>query len=203
MSADGLVILEEEMMDGIDNRKDVLLLLLFAPGSNGEDSEPIIGRTRLMKLLYLANHEYDIADLLGLSDKWYRFEPYHYGPFSKDVFDDVDFLKNVDLIETRDNGPQSIPGLWEEERASEEAAEDIEDGFVKINMYEEESHQLTEKGKAFVFEKLLSHMDDDVWNKIRTLKQKEGSLSLSTLLRYVYSKFPESAKESTLHHLKT
>ena len=37
----------------IDNRKDVLLLLLLSPGQSQEKNEPISGRTRYMKLVYL------------------------------------------------------------------------------------------------------------------------------------------------------
>jgi hypothetical protein len=41
----------------INNRRDVLLLLLYSPGKRGAINEPIVGRTRLVKMLFLFSKE--------------------------------------------------------------------------------------------------------------------------------------------------
>jgi len=50
-----------------------------------EDSEPIEGITRFMKLVFLAQEE-------GLDDDLYEFEAAQYGPFSKSLYSHIDSL---------------------------------------------------------------------------------------------------------------
>ena len=44
-------------MATLNNRKDILLLLLYSPGKTGNPNEPIVGRTRLIKMLFLFKKE--------------------------------------------------------------------------------------------------------------------------------------------------
>ena len=37
----------------INNRRDILLLLLYSPGQYEEINRPIVGRTKLVKMLFL------------------------------------------------------------------------------------------------------------------------------------------------------
>ena len=37
----------------INNRKDILLLLLYSPGVTEQINEPIKGRTRILKILFI------------------------------------------------------------------------------------------------------------------------------------------------------
>jgi len=41
----------------ITNRRDILLLLLYSPGVSSQVNEPIAGRTRLVKMLFLFKKE--------------------------------------------------------------------------------------------------------------------------------------------------
>ena len=186
-------------MGKVDNRKDLLLLLLFSPGSSGEDGEPIDGRTRLMKMLYLLQKEYQINEALNLKHG-YSFQAYHYGPFSKDVYDDIGFLENVGFIEASSKGLAGPVDQNEEERLVEdvsigESEEDV--GFV----FEEERYKLTREGLAFVEKELAPDVPDHVFELIKDLKINFAELPLSSLLRYVYSKHPESAEKTKLEYL--
>ena len=44
-------------MPKLNNRKDILLLLLYSPGKTGKFNEPIVGKTRLIKMLFLFKKE--------------------------------------------------------------------------------------------------------------------------------------------------
>ena len=42
-----------ENKSAINNRKDILLLLLYSPGVTEKYNEPIKGRTRILKMLFI------------------------------------------------------------------------------------------------------------------------------------------------------
>lgn len=144
-------------MAGIDNRKDIILLLLALPGCSGNKFEPILGRTRMMKLLYLLDKEINVKKRLGLNS-YYDFEAYHYGPFSKDVFDDIEFLRNVGLVNVVQGGPVNV--MQEDETTRLIKDETLDDELHVINevmgeFVSEDQFTLTDKGKNFV-QKILS-----------------------------------------------
>ena len=47
----------------INDRRDILLLFLYSPGKSSEPNQPIMGRTRLVKMLFLErkHREYQAA----------------------------------------------------------------------------------------------------------------------------------------------
>lgn len=79
------------------NRMDILLLLLLAKGPTGTINEPINGKTRLQKELFLSQKK--LKDL-GVS-RPYPFRPYHYGPYCKEIYNDLEWLKKNGIIEER------------------------------------------------------------------------------------------------------
>lgn len=191
-------------MSAIDNRKDVLLLLLYAQGPSGITAEGITGRTRLMKLLYLLGEEHEIARLLDIKN-WYQFEPYDYGPFSEEVYEDIDFLANVGLINATPSGPQSHSEDWEDDQVLKESIDDYQMVGVKPSeLSAQETFTLTNRGLEFVTNRLLPEpsLTDDTMAIFTSIKGNEGALSLNSLLRYVYSKYPKSAEKSKLQNLR-
>jgi uncharacterized protein YwgA len=75
-------------------RTDVLKMLLYAPGSSRTPNRFIRGRTRLQKEVFLAQKA--LGDR-GIRRK-YGFMPYHYGPFSRQLYFDVNLLKKQGLV---------------------------------------------------------------------------------------------------------
>ena len=76
---------------------DLVLLLLAAPGARLLNE--LDGITRLEKLLYLAERETDVTSKVN---EPFKFEPYDYGPYSKDVYEAIEILERMRLInETR------------------------------------------------------------------------------------------------------
>jgi uncharacterized protein YwgA len=189
---------EANMVDQI-NRKDLLLALLYAPGTSGETAEPIDGRTRLMKLLFLLQSELP-ASKHGASSGVYRFQAYHYGPFAKDVYEDLEFLENVGLVDGVGRGDAGHADQSEEEKIVEDStigvAED-ESAFL----FEEQRYKLTLNGRQFVLTRVLPDLPEAILAKAQELKERFANVPLSSLLRFVYSAYPEYAKNSKLQHL--
>lgn len=184
----------------IDNRKDIILLLLYAAGKSNKENEPISGRTRLMKLLFLFEKELlDLMPSLGaVSGEVYAFNPYHYGPFSKDVFDDIAFLENVQMIEEDDEGNPSMAEIAEMRLYFDELLIDqmgIEDDQ---EVYSEPVFKLTEhRGMKFA-RSLFDQLGNNEKKLLMDFKVEFNSLPLTTILRYVYTNYPESAVKSRL-----
>lgn len=170
---------------------------------------PIVGITRLQKLLFLIEKEGKIV--LDAS-----FEPYRFGPFSKKVQDDIDFLINMGYIESSvDNTSlarerdinevykmpassflsSSIPRKQKElsELESDETEREINEQTEEpIVSKDNVVYRLTEKGKIYL-ENLPFSLQP-----IRKIKNKYCNLSLSDLLSYVYSHYPKYTIESEI-----
>ena len=69
---------------------DIILILLFADGR-----APIVGTTRLQKLLFLVEHEKNIK----AQNESFAFEAFKFGPVSKALYDDLEFLINIGFLE--------------------------------------------------------------------------------------------------------
>ncbi|MEW6069759.1 MAG: hypothetical protein AB1485_04005 [Candidatus Thermoplasmatota archaeon] len=66
--------------------RDMLVLFLL----HAMNKKPIYGRTRMQKLIFLAEMESKL--------KLYKFVPFEYGPFSFDLSDDIQYLIDWDYI---------------------------------------------------------------------------------------------------------
>jgi uncharacterized protein YwgA len=185
----------------IDNRKDIVLLLLYAKGRSRQQNESISGRTRLMKLIYLFYQELapKLSSFRSLpGGKQHHFLPYHFGPFSKDVFDDVQFLENAELIREESAGGLSMAESAEARLFYDDILLDsIESQEMTEDYYSVPVFTLTEKGLEFA-EKLNELLQPREREAIDQFKAKYNGLPLSTLLRYVYKTYPGSAIKSQI-----
>ncbi|MBU1158365.1 MAG: hypothetical protein KKE24_03395 [Candidatus Thermoplasmatota archaeon] len=73
--------------------EDWILMLLFAGGRRQRYNEPIAGKTRLMKELFLFLMRF--KDVKG----FYSFRPYKYGPYSDGAWNDFSDLIRKGLIQ--------------------------------------------------------------------------------------------------------
>jgi len=69
-----------------------ILLLLYA-----NKSAPVREQLKLEKLVFLFEQQLKTKGL-HIASESYNFRPYHYGPFSEDVLDDVYFLKDLGMV---------------------------------------------------------------------------------------------------------
>jgi len=187
----------------IDNRKDVLLLLLLSPGRSETKNETISGRTRFMKLVYLFYKEL-ISKLPSFEDigtnSQHEFKPYHFGPFSKDIFDDIQFLENADLVKEEAGGDLSMAELAESRLFLDEVLLERIETEESNEPYVEPAFRLSESGVTFA-ERLYVLLKPQERSALQQFKARYNNLPLSTLLRYVYAAYPESAVESRIRDL--
>ena len=166
---------------------DLVLLMLAAPTKVTSAVNRVNGITRLEKLLYLVEQETKVAD--SVANEKLKFVPYAYGPFSKDIYQAVEILEEAELVE-------------EERLVDGKTIDSMEDvdvtGAVEGDEYVERQFLLTEKG-ALVADQLGRH-HPDVVAALTKIKDQYAARPLSSLIRYVYRAYPESAVNSTITH---
>ncbi len=183
----------------IASSKDLIMVLLYAKGPNKIIAEPIPGRTRLMKMIYLFKKEVwkqfeldKVIDQSALPD----FRAYDYGPFSDNVYADLEFLRDIDFIRVK---------ALSDDEASEEEAESYRYWQINANVdpdptssYNDEEFSLTDLGREFVEETFRDKLTKQRWEILDEFKRRCTETSLKALLKYVYTKYPEDAEKSKI-----
>jgi uncharacterized protein len=184
----------------LNNKKDILLLLLYSKGVNKDFNEPIRGRTRLVKMLFLFCKEglahfksgTDIND-----DNFYTFFPWYFGPFSQQIYDDVNFFQlrgfmelsnietdNINISFSEANHYSDLTGISIEQNSDQES-------------YMEQEIRLTDKGISFTKE-LYAQLSENQKLFLEQFKKKFNSTPLKAILRYVYQTYPDSSTNSII-----
>jgi hypothetical protein len=169
---------------------DLLLLLFYVPGASGKVGEPIKGITRLQKALFLLVQETEIgkkfADELS-------FQAYKYGPFSSDLYDSIDFLKEMQLIKSEhqryDAYTQKVEEL-EYEEDYETVEEESDSDRVEI-------FELGDVGKAMA-EDMFNNLAKTEKEELEKIKKMVNSKTYLNLIRLVYEKYPNYARVSEI-----
>ncbi len=182
----------------LSDRKDLILLLLFAPGRTGQTAEPLLGMTRITKLLFLACQELGIDQLVRNP---YRFVPYKLGPFAPQLYDDLDLLIHTGLIRAEELKPAAPPFIQAELETVRQLLI-LNSGIGKTERLDSAQLliSLTPKGKKFarlLFEK-AQRKQKNLGPGLKIIKAQFGSLPLSSLLRYVYLRYPEYTTRSEI-----
>jgi len=178
-------------------RRDLLLLLLGIKGHTAT-TEGLGGITRLQKLLFLLEQESRVTP----SGDGFNFEAYKAGPYSSKLYDDLEFLENLDMIERR----AAAEGTEEEaaeidftfESLIEPEGESDDPSGPAPDAYEEYSFSLTPDGLSKVQQMIADKSYSPVVDAVRNIKNRYGQYSLKDLLYYVYSKYPEMTTESEI-----
>ena len=180
----------------IDNRKDYILLLLYSESVRKRVNEPIVGRTRLTKMLFLFKEEllekfrHDQNGTIA----FYEFFPWSFGPFSSQVYDDLKFFQLRDFICSIDDDSETSP----ESVAEWEFASELEDSSdSNFTEYVEQRFTLTEKGCRFA-EQLYADLSANQRNLLREFKSRTSTVPLRALLKYVYSEYPDQTTKSKI-----
>lgn len=172
-------------------KTDLILVLLYSKGQSGKTNEPIVGITRLMKLLFLLNKEQDFTQ--------FNFEPYKMGPYSSDVYPELDFLQNFPspeqpFVVSKNVNENQTAITPENLRIIEEMSE--QDDAVTADEINK-PFALSDLG-AKVAAELWNGLSNDNRNKIERIKSQFGSLTLKDLLRYVYKTYPDMTVNSEI-----
>lgn len=181
---------------GVANKTELLLALLLAGDGEGLEGAPVSGITRLEKLVFLLEHD---AGLLKAEPEReaFTFIPFRMGPWSQEVYDEVDFLESLGLIETKARGKRSASDLAHDE---ELFSSTLLDKYQKSSLAAEEGQEifnLTKAGKEKALE-IWRRLSEDQRREVMRIKSTFNHMNLRQLLRYVYKKFPEYATESEI-----
>lgn len=183
-------------------RGDIILLLLFVDGCN-----PIRGRTRLQKIVFIFEKEikkqYGFNKLLeSKASKGFEFKSHNYGPFSRNIFDLMDFFVNIELIKVEfdQNIEEALKSIDDEDIYCDDLRKipDLEDEIKEYSDHRDYIYSLTRKGKAYVKDRLLHFLNDNQIEAITELKKTLTQYSLNDILKYVYHKYPQMAEESVI-----
>lgn len=177
------------------NGADYLLLLLCL-----DNRAPIYGAIRLEKMMFLFNEE--IAPRLketGLdSDKLPRFISYNFGPFSKDVYEQVELFKGIGFLQVTDLKAREElieADDWEEGPFDEELR------YSGFQLNEEKryyKYQMLKLGEEYVNSKIIPELTPEQLSMLLQFKKKITSLSPKQILRYVYTKYPKYTSNSLI-----
>ena len=174
---------------------DYLLLLLYINGK-----EPIKGSVRLTKMMFLFNEQ--IVPVLkrnGLeSEKLPEFIAYNYGPFSKDLYEQVDLFTGIGFMQVRDlNETEEMSGVDNivEKEFVDECYEDDEETMSE-NSYRE--YCSPDIGSGVVVSELLGKLTSSQLGLLRQYKKKITEMTMKQLLHYVYTRYPQYAEKSLI-----
>jgi uncharacterized phage-associated protein len=172
-------------------RGQVLMMLLAAPGTRGKEGEAIQGTTRLQKLLFLIEREGHIKPTKGND---FEFTAWKFGPVSKELYDDLEKLENLGLLDSEPVSEASTTELDEYGLSFDDLMGEEEE-FASRDSFEEKKYRLTPTGLQWIRDRQIH---TDTFDKIRRIKEKYGALSLQDLLHYVYTKYPDMTTASEI-----
>lgn len=164
----------------LEDRKDIILGLLHAPGREG-DNEPIDGITRMEKLVFLARN----WDVLRPQVEEFEFEPDNFGPFSDILQDDLESLRTMGLVETLEAGSEKGADEYVSQKHSAEGE------YSRPTRY-----RLTSAGEAVARQLLADH--DEAFEALSEIKSKFNAMSLDRLLSFVYNSVDEEWLEESV-----
>jgi len=151
----------------------LLLFLAVRPTGAPELLTPGPGSTldpiRLQKGLFLFQEQAADETKARLEEPPYDFEPYAYGPFTRSIYADLEELHRRGLIQRLSIEGQSYP-RW----------------------------RLTDSGRQRVEELLTTtgEVSAEELDRLRAAKRMVVTKNFAGLLRYVYSRYPDYARES-------
>lgn len=128
------------------------------------NDEAVEGITRLQKLVFKAQEEV-------IDSKEYEFEPHDYGPFSKELYNDVDNLVDDGYVDC-------------------EIEETPSGNRKKTYSINRDGRKILER---FADRQLQRHLEG-----IEDLKQRDNDKPLLELLSEIYNEHPDMAEESKL-----
>lgn len=178
---------------------DLLLLLLYSKGVGTEYNEPISGRTRLTKMIFVFEKEClrDFQKDKNIIDegKLPQFFAWKFGPMSKEIFMDLELFIKIKFIVATEN-KNSL--AFEEAEEYSTFMQESSLGAAEEQSYIESSYQLSPLAVSYVKEKILPHVSQNQIKILDELKKRFNNATISQILLYVYEKYPELTDKSLI-----
>lgn len=178
---------------------DYLLLLLYL-----DNCSAINGAIRITKMMFLFNKE--IAPLLkkkGVAiseDDLPKFSAYNYGPFSKDVYEQAELFQSIGFIKIKNlyaSEEMSEVDDWEESAFETEFSEGTSP-YLSNQDGKFMQYKLLSLGKKYVENEIIPQLTTDQLSVLTAYKERIVHTSPKTILRYVYTKYPEMTENSLI-----
>jgi hypothetical protein len=156
-----------------------------------------------MKMIFIFEKELSINFQNEERPTNFDFEAYNFGPYSKKVYEAIDFLETRDIIELFDISTHLMSRDDMEIDSILMASEAEILNFQNEDSYRSEGFQLTPFGVKMM-------KDRDIWFSWSQLSEKKRKIltdfkttmvntSLKDILKYVYSKYPKYAEKSVIY----
>lgn len=178
---------------------DYLLLLLDL-----DDRKPIVGAIRLMKMMFLFDKEISpiISKKGAKLDVMPEFVAYDFGPFSKDIYEQIELFQNLKFIKTDSvstNDSTDELDDWETLYGEDIFDIELKDGYRKLNIdYKSIKYVIEDRGHRYVEKMILPELSKEVLDLLLNFKKKLNSVTTQQLLYYVYSRYEKYTTESKI-----
>jgi uncharacterized protein YwgA len=159
-------------IDEINEDTDLAFLLFHY-------AEEVEGITKLQKLIFLLEEETEFNYFHEKVN--IEFEPYKYGPFSEQVYDELELLLSMGVVEEVET-EYELDDIRNKEDSSSHASKK----FV-----------LTERGQKAATE-VNRALEDEVQTQFEEVIEEYTEMDLETLLEYVYRQYPSYTTESEI-----
>ncbi len=143
-------------------RSVYVLLLLYA-----NDGATIEGKLRLEKMVFLLDQTIR-SKRLHIADKLYDFRAYSFGPFSEEVYDDIELLKDLNLVNI--SGTEENPTYQITDKGKKIVEKMIQQEVIPPSLL----------------------------NEIENIKRKWNRADLYSLLKYIYRNYREFTQKSLI-----
>lgn len=177
---------------------DYLLLLLYL-----NDREPIKSAVRLTKMMFLFNKEIvprlkksgvDI-DVKDLPD----FQAYNYGPFSKDVYEQIELFQSIEFVKVKDlyaEEEMDEADDWEEQAFIDEL--DSQASYVSRHDGKLMEYELLSRGESYVKIRIIDAFTTEQLAILSDFKTRIVQTPVKVILKYVYTKYPDMTENSLI-----
>lgn len=178
---------------------DYLLLLLDL-----DDRKPIVGAIRLMKMMFLFDKEISpiISQKGAKLDVMPDFVAYDFGPFSKDIYEQIELFQNLKFIKTDSvstNDSTDELDDWETLYGEDIFDVELKDGYRKLNIdYKSIKYAIEDRGHRYVEKMIIPELSKEVLDLLLNFKKKLNSVTTQQLLYYVYSRYEKYTTESKI-----
>lgn len=173
----------------VENSLDLILVLLYAPGADGQPGEPINGITRLQKLVFLLNQGEGPETVVAAAQA-FEYQAFKMGPFTKQLYQDLDVLTSLGLVRT-----SKLEYLITDDRDPDEISDvATRDGKRVV---ESTRYALTPKGLE-VGSDLFAGLKKRDREGLEKFKKFFNSIPLRQLLIFVYQRYPDFTTESEI-----
>lgn len=185
------------MDSGINNKAELMLALLYAGTNEGnkdvQQSTEIEGITRLEKLLFLLKKEKNFLSNVSQENDFHFF-PFKMGPWTNEVYDELDFLESLNLIKKEEEHKSNVA---DDAYVDELFNNAILEKYQRQDFGKEKGtkiFRLSDEGKqkaANIWRRLTDQQKADIIE----VKRKFNKMNLRQFLRYVYVQYPEYTSE--------